>query len=273
MSEPSAAFATFERKWLDANPEQIAVQIFLDPAERRRSAAFGSLIHELSQTAFGVRETQAAAAKLGWWRQELSVIGTARHPIARELFADARAATVDAAHWRALIDGALAQLDASPPASIDASLSALADFFVPAASIEAAMFDAPQAEVPAIAALYSCSHLLVAAASDTFAATAPLDLLARHAATRDATAQSAALRGAVTRDFIASIRSFIADSLPSAPHASIATRVRGRTDLSIATKAAKHDDPHAYLLNRARRPGVATVWRAWQETRAARRRT
>ena len=65
------AFASFERKWLDANPEQAAVLVFLAADERRRAAAFGALVHELVQTAFAIRETQVAAAKLSWWQQEL----------------------------------------------------------------------------------------------------------------------------------------------------------------------------------------------------------
>ena len=90
MSDEHSAFASFERKWLDANPEQAAVLVFLRPAQRRSASAFGSLIHELTQTVFGVREAQVAGAKLGWWQQELTgaAAGNPRHPISRELFGD-----------------------------------------------------------------------------------------------------------------------------------------------------------------------------------------
>jgi phytoene synthase len=88
MPPEDAAFASFERKWLEANPEQATVAVFLAPDERRRASAFGSLVHELEQTTFGVREPQVAAVKLNWWRQELiaAPARTPRHPIARELF-------------------------------------------------------------------------------------------------------------------------------------------------------------------------------------------
>src|SRR5512146_700921 len=101
MAQDHAAFASFEQKWLEANPEQATVAVFLAPAERRRAAAFGSLVHELEQTAFGVREAQVAAVKLNWWRQELAAAtaGASRHPIARELFDDERARKVDDSHW------------------------------------------------------------------------------------------------------------------------------------------------------------------------------
>ena len=100
------AFASFERKWLDANPEQAAVLVFLRADERRRAAAFGTLIHELTQTTFAVRETQVAAAKLAWWEQELHSAsgGRARHPITIELFADDRVRTIRLAHAAIVVD-------------------------------------------------------------------------------------------------------------------------------------------------------------------------
>src|SRR6478736_7727110 len=112
MPADDAAFASFERKWLEANPEQATVAVFLAPGERRRASAFGSLVHELEQTTFGVREPQVAAVKLHWWRQELvaAAAGAPHHPIARELFDDDRTRSVDQALWSSLIDGALVQL-------------------------------------------------------------------------------------------------------------------------------------------------------------------
>src|SRR5512143_3336331 len=105
MAQDHAAFASFEQKWLEANPEQATVAVFLDPAERRRAAAFGSFVHEIEQAAFGLREGQVAAVKLNWWRQELgaATAGTSRHPIAREPFDDQRAQVIDTSLWSSLI--------------------------------------------------------------------------------------------------------------------------------------------------------------------------
>src|SRR5258706_4600441 len=86
VSEASAAaFASFENKWLVAQPENALVAIFLPADQRQRASAFGSLVHELEQTAFHVREPQVAATKLAWWRQELAdaATGNARHPISK----------------------------------------------------------------------------------------------------------------------------------------------------------------------------------------------
>ena len=181
------AFASFERKWLDANPEQAAVLLFLDAAKRPRVSAFGTLIHELSQTAFGVREAGVAAAKLEWWRQELAAAsaGNARHPITRELFTDERARSVDGNAWRELADGALAQLDTPPPATMDDAMTHLSAFYAPVAAIDTYL-DGTH-DVAGVAALWILSHQVQSLAAGAVArehSPLPLDLLARHRVSR-----------------------------------------------------------------------------------------
>jgi hypothetical protein len=273
VSEPSVAFASFERKWLDANPEQAAVQIFLDPAERPLAAAFGTLIHELEYTAFAVRETQAAAAKLSWWQQELAsaAAGHARHPITRELFAGTHMATIDPSSWQTLADGAMRQLDAPSATSFGDLIANVMKFFLPVASIESAVFRIPADETFAVANLYSCSHFLTIAASDSLLPIIPLEMFARHGVTRAAVEQGGPQRTALIRDFVDSLRLAIAQNLPQARHATLARRVRGRNDLALAAKAAIASDPQRYLASRPRRPRIGDVWRAWNEARATRR--
>ena len=88
--ESDQAFASFEQKWLVANPEQVMVGLFIAPSVRLRAVAFGCLVHELSVAADEIHETEVAAAKLAWWAQELEVAATghARHPITHALFDD-----------------------------------------------------------------------------------------------------------------------------------------------------------------------------------------
>ena len=88
MADASGNFASFEQKWLAANPENAIVAVFLPSAQRRLAGAFGSLIHELSSAAFHIREPQVAATKLAWWRQELAdaAFGKPSHPVTQTLF-------------------------------------------------------------------------------------------------------------------------------------------------------------------------------------------
>ncbi|HEX4479550.1 MAG TPA: hypothetical protein VH082_01980 [Rudaea sp.] len=264
------AFASFERKWLDANPEQAAVLIFLDADERRRASGFGTLVHELTQTTFGVRETQVAAAKLSWWRQELS--GTARHPVTRELFADARARAIEPAKWVALIDAALSQLDSSSASDFAQMRNQFGVFYSPVAAIESELTNVGATPTDHVANLWMCSHFLKASASGSSFAehfSLPLDLFARHGVAREASEK----RNDVLRDFIGEVRETLQYSLAQAPHARVGCRVRARSDLKLATDAIRSRDPALSLTNCSQKPRLRHVWWAWQEARAARRRT
>lgn len=264
------AFASFERKWLDANPEQAAVLVFLDEDERRRASAFGTLVHELAQTTFGVRETQVAAAKLSWWRQELT--GTARHPITRELFADSRARAIASKQWIALVEGALSQLDSSSAGDFAQMREQFGRFYKNVAAVEIQLTAGGATSIDHLANLWMCSHFLNASAVDSpFAEhfSLPLDLFARRGVARAASEK----QNDVLRDFIGEVRQTLQSSLAQTPRASAGRRVRARSDLKRATDALRSPDPALFLAQRSQKPRVRHVWWAWQEARAARPRT
>ncbi len=269
MPAEDAAFASFEGKWLEANPEQATVAVFLAPDERRRASAFGSLVHELEQTTFGLREPQVAAVKLNWWRQELvaATAGTLRHPIARELFDDERARSISEASWSNLIDGALAQLDSEAPAALGDSISRLAVFYRPVASIEAALAAHDSARSDADAQLWISAHLLRFAAQPGHDRAVPLDLLARHGLARSALAEPSPARSALLRDYLGLVRDEIDSALAQASWASLGRRVRARLDRELAAKAHDAVDPSAML---AAQPGLRrwrSLWLSWREAR------
>jgi phytoene synthase len=269
MPPEDAAFASFERKWLEANPEQATVAVFLAPDERRRVGAFGSLVHELEQTTFGVREPQVAAVKLNWWRQELTAAapGKPRHPIARELFDDERARSVGEALWTNLIDGALAQLDSGAASALDDSISTLAAFYRPVASLEATLAAEATVRSDANARLWISAHLLRSAAQPGHDRSIPLDLLARHGLARSALAEPSPARSALLRDYLGLVQDEIDAALAQAPQASLGRRVRARLDLELAAKARAAADPSAVL---ARHPGLRrwrSLWLSWREAR------
>ena len=272
MADEDSAFASFERKWLEANPEQAAVLVFLRPAQRQSARAFGSLIHELTQTAFVVREAQVAAAKLSWWQQELmgAAAGNPRHPISRELFHDSRAAAIDARLWRALIDGAIAQLDASFPSSFEDLLASLSDFFGPVAAIETQLTEGNPSQLDAIAKLWICSHLLLVAQNASHFAertSMPLDLLARHGISRADLAASTPAQIAVLKDFIGQVRGTIIENRRDISSVSLGRLVRARADRWLADRAVRADNPADYLARHARNLRWRSLWWAWQEAR------
>jgi phytoene synthase len=272
MAPEDAAFASFERKWLEGNPEQAIVAVFLAPDERRRASAFGSLVHELEQTAFGVREPQVAAAKLDWWRRELSAGtgGTSRHPIARELFDDERARGLDDWLWSNLIDGALVQVDAGAASTLDESIALLGAFYRPVAALEAALVGGDAAQADANAHLWTSSHMLhSAAAQPGHEHTLPLDLLARHGLARSGLAGPSPQRTALLREFLGSVHTQISGALALAPRASLGRRVRARLDLELAARSRRSADPAVILASPPGARRWRSLWLAWREAKAS----
>lgn len=271
------AFASFERKWLDANPEQGAVLIFLDADERRRASAFGALVHELVQTAFAIREPQVAAAKLSWWQQELrgAAAGNPRHPVSIQLFADARARETDAMLWIAMVDGAMSQLDESSAGDFKQLLDRFGRFYVPVAAVENQLMRTGAASVERVAELWMCSHFLSALPSGSPLSehfSLPLDVFARRGIAR-AAAEHGQQRAEILRDFIGEVRATLHSALAQSPNASIGRRVRARSDSRLAEAAVKSNNPAEALSQHSQKPTPKQVWWAWREARAARRRT
>ena len=271
----SEAFASFEEKWLAAQPEQRVVAVFLSAAQRRRANAFGSLVHELTQTAFHVHETQVAAAKLAWWREELenAGLGKTRHPITQELFADEVAREADPALWPALADGALEQLDRPGAGTLSALIEQLEPFFSAVARAEQALLCEESGNVEANAALWTFSHLLHdlprLAQGDAHLAL-PLGLLARHAITRADLAQATPRRNMLVKDFLDELNLEINGALGVASMRSLPLRVRTRLDRARIAKALRVTDPLAYLHAHAHPGRWSTLWAVWREARAVR---
>jgi phytoene synthase len=272
MPPEDAAFASFERKWLEANPEQATVAVFLAPDERRRASAFGTLVHELEQAAFGVREPQVAAVKLDWWRRELgaAAAGTTRHPIARELFVDARARAIDAMLWSGVIDGALAQLDRAAASTLSESIAGLAAFYEPVAVAEAALVSGDATQSAANARLWISSHMLHSlAAHPEHERSVPLDLLARHAVARSGLRQPSPERAALLRDFLDALQTQLVAALAQSSRASLGRRVRARLDLEAAAKARASADPAQILARYPHARRWRSLWLSWSEARLA----
>jgi len=267
-----AAFGSFEEKWLQANPEQAIVAVFLPLRQRRPGSAFGCLINEIEETIFAIREPQVAAAKLNWWRDGLAraAAGHARHPVTHELFTVAGAARD--LQWSSLVDGALRLLDPATPSSIADAFSTLGIFYGVVAKLEAELLDANIAAGDADADLWSSARLLSLAARvdrQPERSPLPLDLLARHGLTRAGLVEPCAARSAAFRDFLDAWCRKTQAAL-DAQTGSTARRVRARLDLGLCRNAMRAHDPVVALASSSR-GRWRSVFVAWSEAGRARR--
>lgn len=273
MQEIPSAFASFEHKWLGANPEQVAVAVFLPPPLRQRAAAFACLVHELEQAAFHLPEAQVASAKLAWWMQELAlaVDGKSRHPITQALFADAVVRAVEPALWRELTEGALAQLDRAPAASLDELLVQFEPFHVAVAHAESTLLCAGAANVDANAALRTISHLLRELPQPVGIeerSLLPLNLLARHGVTRENLSEATPARSALVKDYLATLQFEIEGALGIVSARTLGQCVRVRLDRESIRVALRASDPLATLARRARAGRWRSLWAAWREAQS-----
>jgi 15-cis-phytoene synthase len=269
----SQGFASFEQKWLAANPEARLVAVFLPVASRRRANAFGTLVHELAHTAFHIREAQVATAKLEWWQQELhrSALNQPGHPVTRALFADETARECDPALWPALADGALNLFDQPGAGTLAALIEQLDPFFGAVAGAESALLCDGKGNVESNAALWTLSHLLHSLADLQRAEERlpmPLGLLARHGIARADLAQPSPRRNILIKDFLDELVLETNGALGVASVHSLALRVRTRLDRDRTARALKVTDPLAFLQTHPHAGRWTTLWAAWREARA-----
>lgn len=273
MPDSSAAFASFEKKWLAAHPESAVVAAFLPAQQRMRAAAFGCLVHEISDCAFYTAASEAAAAKLNWWSGELTdaAAGRARHPITQVLFADPAACAIEVAPWQALVAGALTQLDTDSPCDLSTQLAQARAFYAPAAHVESALFFGA-ADSAAATTLWTLSHLLHEATRFARGQLGerppfPLDLLARHGASRTDLAHAGRVRTILLRDYLAALAKELDNARTAVGALTLTRRVRARLDCALVRAAQSATDPLDHLAERADPGRWRTVWYAWSEAR------
>jgi len=293
LNDTDAAFASFEQKWLAANPEQVMVAPFVAPAARLRVAAFGCLVHELESAAYEIDEPDVASAKLAWWAQELEVAasGHARHPVTHALFDDA-ARAADRSLWQALAIGALKQVEAHACASLDELIEQREPFSLAIADAESALFLAGAANIDANAALWTLSALLRAlrfigsapeeSPNDQAQATSasqrpprsherlplPLDLLARHGLTRADLATASAARDSLFKEYLGALRFEIVGAQGVASARTLTQRVRVRSDIALIERALKAADTAGGIASRPPVGRLRGLFNAWREARA-----
>jgi phytoene synthase len=275
MSTPGSDVESFVAKLEQAYPE---FRILRPLLQRRAPAllAFECVAHELAQATFHLPEASVAVTKLNWWRDEFVRLaaGEARHPLTRNLQSPSGVA-FDPAVFDALVDRAGRGCDALPPRDFAAQLAQIVPVFGAIERLRATVFGTAATAVGVQADLAAATHLLRELARLPFAdevpeSSVPMQLLARHQASRTELATPGAARDAIARAQTADIASLLATLGPDVEaSAGWLARVRWRCECwRVRLPAA--GDPFAALWQRLERAPWHTAWTAWRAQRRER---
>ena len=183
----SAAVTAFIEKWHAREPEMIYAEVFCPRPLRMRFTLWGALLFELREAAFELSDARLLEVKSAWWADELlrCAQDAPRHPLTQALDAPGLP-------WNALAHGmhAMVQRDSSLPTDCDAAFASVAPLADGIASVEAALFNAPNADAASRATgIHLLGERLRAGRAAADGGCVPLSLLARHGMTRSALAQ------------------------------------------------------------------------------------
>ncbi len=271
MSE--RAFDDYLAQWREAGPQRALAWLFLRHDERACFGALAALEHEWLKAVHEIREPQVAAAKLGWWHEEVQRAsqGQARHPLTQALFTDARAGTVPLACWTVPVEMATRVVTAMPPTDFAAQCEAAAPLASAIAELETRVWFGTGAGSPRAAKVVLFAHLAActrALATEVGHGRSPLpmNLLARHGLTVEGLATDGPARRAALRDHAADLQRGLA-AAATMPGPLTLFRAAGlQHDLASLARAMRADDPMAAL--HAPVHGLGMVLKTW---RAARR--
>ena len=275
QDESTRALDSFVAKWIAAEPELGIAFNFLSPSQRRCQAAFACLVRELAHTCFAIRESDVAAAKLGWWHEELlrTHQGEPRHPLTQTLALHVDVSRVDPTLFDALIAAALLQRERDPASDFANQIASFEQFFLPLAGLETSLFG--DRDAVGTARFASLSHALREVAGVTRVLESghlalPLDALARHRLRRDQLGVDSPERRRAAAEQLHAIAAALDECATSQTRCSVITQASGIADRARARKASRADDPIADLVRQLPKLSLATTWKIW---RAARRQT
>jgi len=267
MNTVAKATDHFVGKWFRREPEMRIAAAFCTRADappasggdveaKLRFECWGALLHELREALFELPDAGVAAAKRGWWAEELQLLsqGKPRHPLGEALasFVEARQAP-----WTGL---SLALVGGGGEARATDTLQALAALQPLARSalaVEDALFASRSDPSTCDAlAVHWLLHRLPRGLGDEDAARVPMHLLARHGLT-------AASLPSAPDTFLRDWAGELLAALPAQGGGAFLRRARTRFDRArlrrLHAKGGQggFDDPGA--------PG--TLWRAWRAAR------
>lgn len=264
----------YVEKWLAVQPAQRVALAFVDPATYPGHVALAALEQEWLSTVYGTREPQVAAAKLGWWADELggAAADGGQHPLTQVLFAGARARQLPTATWLAPLRAALAQLEQGTAADFAAQLTAAAPLHGALAALETQWWYGAAARSPRAERLAALSHLLFALRrmeedAERDRLPLPMAQLARHGLARDGLRRRSAARDAALKSQLADLGQAWRAALRLPGPLGVFRALESHEAQRLLRRAAAADDPLA-ALQAGNRGSFRTTFAAW---RAARR--
>lgn len=275
LVEQSAVLQGFIDKWLAVQPQQRIALAFVDGQRYPGHVALAALEQELLGAAYGIREPQVAAAKLGWWAEELAGAAASggRHPLTQVLFDDERAHAIATERWVAPVLAAMAQLEQGTAADFPGQIQAAMPLHGALAALETAWWygaDASPARASQIAVLNHLLNALRRLASDAESDRLPLPMarLARHGLDRAQLGKDgAARREAVKAQLDELLVSWKAANALAGP-LSVFRALESRHANRLARRAARSADGLTILQAGHSRTGLSTTLLAWQAARA-----
>jgi phytoene synthase len=274
MIEQPAVLQSFIDKWLAVQPQQRIALAFVDGRRYPGHVALAALEQELLSAAYGIREPQVAAAKLGWWAEELTGAAASggRHPLTQVLFDEERSHAIASELWLAPVLAAMAQLEQGTAADYAGQMRAAMPLHGALAALETAWWYGTAAAPARAAQVAVLNHLLYALLrldSDAERDCLPLPMarLARHGLVRTqlriASVQRQQAITAQLDDLLASWQA--AASMPGPLSVFRALELRHANQL--ARRAARSADALATLQAGQPRARLSTAWQAWQAAR------
>jgi phytoene synthase len=252
--------------------------VFVDGHRHPGHVALAALEQELLDAAYGIREPQVAAAKLGWWAEELSGAASSggRHPLTQVLFDDERAHAIAAELWVAPVLAAMAQLEQGTAADFAAQLDAARPLHGALAALETAWWYGAAAPSDRAARLATLDHLLDALLRtevDAGRDRLPLSManLARHGLSRAQLGQASAARQQAIQDQLHELLQSWRDAARLPGPLGVFRALASSHGLRMAQRALRAPDALASLAAERPRIRPMTAWRAWQAARAWRR--
>lgn len=269
----AAALESYLAGWRDANAGRAAAWLFLRPAERRVFGAWAALEHEWIRALREVSAPQVAAAKLGWWREEMQRAGSgaASHPLTQALFAEPRICSVPSARWLAAIDAAMLEISLPPAADFAAQQAALRPLATALASLDDAIwFPGRRPDVTLTAEILLTGRLLadlrgLGQAAEQGRTALPMQLLARYGLSIDTLASDSPARRAALRDYLHELLRAVAALATMQGPLGLFRAVQWQHDWASLQRAVGADEPLAALL--AGSHGFGALLKTWRAAR------
>ncbi|MGH8146750.1 MAG: squalene/phytoene synthase family protein [Rhodanobacteraceae bacterium] len=268
MSE--ATFDNYLAQWRDAAPQRALAWRFLRPSERVRFGGLAALQNEWLKAVREVSESQVAATKLGWWREEMqrAAHGEARHPLTQGLFADARVRALPASCWTAAVDTALLSVDAPPAADFASQRAAVIPLARVFAELETRMGFGENVPCEKAAMVVGLGHLTsnlraLPAEVERGRSPLPMNLLARHGMTREALIHDTPARRAALRDYAGELLQALDAVADMDGPLTLFRRVQMWGDTQSLRAAGRVEDPlHGLLVQRVGFRDLLKIWHA-----------